>query len=441
MSQTLDRRQLLKSALFGANMLGFRAMVSGIPLSILANPRRILAAEPPKSDAAPAYAPQYLVIATSDSGEPMNCNVPGMYEDPKFVHPMGANMTPTPFSLGGRTVQAAQPWSTLSEATLARTCFFHHSTGAFQHGTLAAVHALQGRARRGNMLVSLLGKALQPLLGSIQSEPIAMVDGGGESLIYEGRPQPNIGAQTLKSVLSTDDALKAISMAQKLRDRDLDALNKIVRDEGVPAHQALIDQWANSQTQARALPTDVLTALNGINDNSMNSRLQAAACLIRAKISPVINVRLQFGGDNHGDGGLQNEANQTVASLAAFNAFFKAVDGFGLTDSVSLATLTSFGRNNNTGNGRDHNGLHTCNVLIGKNFRGGVVGGATLQGNNAAAMAIDPISGAGTAGGSVQAKDTLAAYGLTLATGLGADTPELVDMISGEPARIKAALA
>lgn len=128
--------------------------------AILLNPRKLLTA-PAARDAA-AYAPQFLIIATSDSGEPINVNLPGMYNDPKFVHPTDPTMAATPLTLGGTATVAAKPWSTLPTSTLARSCFFHHSTCAFQHGSMASINALSGAMRGGTMLVSAVGAALQP---------------------------------------------------------------------------------------------------------------------------------------------------------------------------------------------------------------------------------------------------------------------------------------
>ena len=39
----LTRRRLLMNSLFGAGLLGLRSLATGIPISILANPRRALA--------------------------------------------------------------------------------------------------------------------------------------------------------------------------------------------------------------------------------------------------------------------------------------------------------------------------------------------------------------------------------------------------------------
>ncbi|HNO69324.1 MAG TPA: hypothetical protein PKI49_12495, partial [Pseudomonadota bacterium] len=119
----LSRREAIVSALFGAGSLGLRALATGLPASLLLHPHKSWADACANRDAA-----QYLIWATSGSGDPSNANVPGTYDDPGIAHPLDAAMAPTPMTLSGKTYTAARPWATLPQALLDQTCFFHHTT-------------------------------------------------------------------------------------------------------------------------------------------------------------------------------------------------------------------------------------------------------------------------------------------------------------------------
>ena len=74
-------------------------------------------------------------------------------------------------------------------------------------------------------------------------------------------------------------------------------------------------------------------------------------------------------------------------------------------------------------NGRDHQSDHHVTVLIGRPFKGGVVGGLEAANSDYRAMSINSQSGAGVAGGAgdIPFSDTLASLGKTLAAGCGVD--------------------
>ena len=99
------------------------------------------------------------------------------------------DMTPTAVTVGGKSWQAAKPWSTLDTAALARTCFLHHTTLTNNHTNEGKVLKLMGAIKRQEMLVSLCAKSLAPTLGTIQKEPVAV---GSETLQYEGRSLPRL---------------------------------------------------------------------------------------------------------------------------------------------------------------------------------------------------------------------------------------------------------
>ena len=61
MTMDLSRRKILLQTLFGAGWLGLRSLATGIPLSVLANPRKALAATGCASNA----AAQYILFSSS----------------------------------------------------------------------------------------------------------------------------------------------------------------------------------------------------------------------------------------------------------------------------------------------------------------------------------------------------------------------------------------
>src|ERR1700744_6602396 len=115
----LTRRDTLMRVLFGAGLVGLRSLASGIPASILLDPRRAMAAGD-GGGAAGAIKPQFVLYSTSFAGDPVNCNAPGTYDDPNIQLPTEPSMVSTPMTFGSRSVSGAQSWATSSVATLSR---------------------------------------------------------------------------------------------------------------------------------------------------------------------------------------------------------------------------------------------------------------------------------------------------------------------------------
>ena len=195
----LTRRRMMLESLFGAGLLGLRALATGIPAAVLANPRKA------NADTLALLNPnaQYLVFSSSDSGDPLNANVPGMYDYPDISHSQDISMAPTQMTLGGKTYTAAKPWAGLPQGVLDRTCFFHHGTYTVVHPDITKVLRLGDElapATPGTttlhpeMLPSFLGKYLAPALGTIQQEPMSL----SPVLTFEGRPQPVLRPTSLE---------------------------------------------------------------------------------------------------------------------------------------------------------------------------------------------------------------------------------------------------
>jgi hypothetical protein len=443
---SLTRRDWLASCLFSGGLLGLRSIASGLPVAAITNPQKWLASISDEAAAAQIRAvststPQFLVMSASDSGEPLNCNVPGMYLGQGFLHPTADSMAQTTFALNAQNAVAAKCWTSLGAATLAQTCFFHHATYSFAHGDLSGVHRLGGAIAAGEMMVSAFAKALSEPLKTIQPQPINIsAQGGVELLSYGGVQQPMFSPTAIKSMLSTDESLAVFAQSQTLRDRDLNAIHALAKQSASKAQVALIDSMVTSQAQARALPSTLFAQLGSISDDEINSQMTVAALLCQMRLAPVVVVHIPFGGDNHvdqdahdGPGALPGEAAQHVAAMAAINGFKSAVQTAGMSREVTFATLTTFGRGNAPPDysGRAHNGLHTCNLIMGPNVSGSVVGGADLvvSDNAPQAQAIDPVTGKGGAGGAIPYEKTLASFGATLGAALGVTDDVLATIV------------
>lgn len=436
MTMRTTRREAMMSALFGAGWIGLRALASGIPISVLLDPKRAAADDANAACFAKDKA-QYLILSTSGAGDPLNGNVPGTYDDPKIVHPLDPSMAPTPMTIGGATYTAAKPWSTLSASVLARTSFIHHATLTNAHPNQPKVMELMGAIKNQEMLVSVLSKSLAPCLGTVQSEPVTIgATGPSEALSFQGRTLPIVSAPGLRALLASPTG--PLANLQKLRDADLNRLNDLYRREGTSAQRAFLDRYATSQAQARSLSQDLLNGLATLKDNSPASQITAAITLIRMNVSSVIAIHIPFGGDNHSDADLMNETTDTVAGVATIQSLMDGLAAAGLSDKVTFASMNVFGRtmsiDHKQRTGRDHLANHHCTLMIGKNVRGSVIGGVAPMAGDFGAMPIDSKSGRGVASGDIAFNDTLGAVGKTLGVACGVDPQALDDQITqGKP--------
>jgi hypothetical protein len=332
-------------------------------------------------------------------------------------------MAPTALTLNGQSFTAAMPWSTLPQAVLDRTCFWHTMTNTPVHPKEPDVLKLMGATTAGEMLPSLLAKQLAPCLGTIQTEPLCIgATTPAESLSFGGAALPIVPALALKSTLTNPAG--PLTDLQPLRDQTLNQLYELYKNDATTAQKAYLDSLIASQAEVRNLNQDLLNALSSIKDNSADSQVLAAVTLIQMKVAPVISIHIPFGGDNHRDVGLATETAQTIAGVATIANLMSALSSAGLTDQVMFATLNVFGRTIGPGNtdGRQHNQNHQVSITIGKSIRGGVVGGIAPLDKDYGATNVDSKSGQSSAKGDIVAIDTLAAYGQTLLAAVGVDS-------------------
>ena len=427
--KTLTRRHSLQACLAGAGLVGLRAMATGLPISFLLNPRSARAADGACGNGAGS---QYLILNMSANGDALNCNVPGTYDLPatfaagsiNHSDPTDMSMAPTALTIGGKKWTAAKPWAGLPQAVLDRTVFFHHRTGTANHGELGRVLQLFGSLRRGQWLPAYLAKNLRSCFNSVQPQPVTI---GGEQLSFDGQYLPKLTPTGLKAVLSAPKDLAAT--LQGLRDDTLNKLNVAFQTNRAQtkAERAYLDNMALAQSDLRTMIQQVATDLSTISGDDATNQITAAALLMKMNVSPVVTIHLPFSGDNHTDNNFAAEATQTIASVNNIKNLMTKLTSYGLQDKVTFATINVFGRTFDTLNGRGHNASHAVSLMIGKGFRGGVVGGITPGGH---AADIDSASGLAVDGGDLSAADSLASVAKTLSMGVGLTDAQVNDRIT-----------
>jgi len=412
-----NRRDVILGTLFGAGHLGLRALATGLPFAAFSRPRSVFADEAIAcADKAKA---QYLIVSTSSAGDPVNANAPGTYEFPDIAHAADPRMAPTPLHLGPTTVTAAQVWSTLPQWVLDRTSFFHHATLTNNHPNLPKVMRLMGATYKQEMLPSILAKRLAPCLGTIQTEPVSV--GAGEILTFSGRGLPNLNPTGLRDVLAQPTG--PLKNLQGLRDKALDRMYASLKKNAGKPQLDYLDRLALSRTQARSIADDLLDMLSSIKSDRSDGQVTAAATLVKMRVSPVVAIHIEFGGDNHTDADLMaKEVPETEIGVQRIGALMATLQSYGLQDQTTFALYNVFGRTlKKLGTqGRDHWASHHTTVMIGKPIRPGVVGGLEPAAGDYYASPIDSKTGKGmTGGGDIPFGDTLAAMGKTLGAAVG----------------------
>jgi len=421
------RRTLLGKTVFGAGAIGLRALATGLPVSFLARPLTAMAEDYVCADKNKA---QYLIIAAGSSGDPLNANVPGTYDFDDIMHSPDPRMAKTPLSLGGKQYNAAQVWSTLPQWVLDRTVFFHHATLTNNHANLPKVMRLMGATAKQEMLPSIAAKYLAPCFGSVQVDPISA--GAGDILSIDGRSLPNVAPTGLRDLLTRTNT--PLNRLQALRDTSVDEVYAVLKERGTKAQKAYMDNLVMSRRQARSLGGDLLDMLSAIKSDGQDGMVTAAVSLIKMNVSPVVTIRIGFGGDNHTDADLLGEAKAHETGVNTIGSLMTQLQTAGLQDKVTFAMYNVFGRTlkKNGLNGRDHWGSQHATVLIGKPFKAGMIGGLEPKAMDYYCTPIDSASGRGiSGGGDIPFAETLSALGKTLGAAVGVAPTVLDRYISG----------
>ena len=447
------RRNALLSGIFGSGYVGLKAIATGLPAWFIANPRKATAASLACAIDARENL-QYLIMNVSSMGDPISCNCPGTYDGDAAaaIHPDDASMAPVKVTLGDKQFTAATPWNTLLDSMKSRTNFFHHVTLANNHGDQPKVSRLMGATTNGEMLVSAYASHLGGCLGTVQPEPVALAAGGNASELvsYQGRTMPPVSPTQLRQLLTGSSGSgfggggtrpgggtsgNTLVQLRSIRDTYLDKLNELAKSDATGVQKKFLDALAQSQQQVRSLSDSLATLLGSINADDVAGQALAAVALIKANVTPVVTVKIDFGGDNHSDSNLANEVaahTDSKRGVAGINKILQTLIDNGIQDQVTFSTLNVFGRNLNgiskteSKAGRDHYGNHSVAVMIGKNIAPGVTGGVMnvsggfgSSGTALGAGDIDSASGAVVSGGDVPRTETHVAMARTLGAALG----------------------
>jgi hypothetical protein len=445
----MNRRRVLQNGLWGAGAIGLRALATGLPASFFlrAGPAGAGPTHATRSPICPDGKAQFLILSVSGDGDPINANAPGTYEDPHVVHPdvaMAPLMAPTALKLGHVRTTAAQPWSTLPKWVLDRTSFFHMATMTTIHPDIPKVLKLMGDTAGQEMLPSVFSRYLAECLGTVQSAPASLLGTTRpECITYRGNVIPNLNPMALRDILVRPEG--PLTQLAGLRDKTMDKLHaRLKADASTSAAQrALVDSLARSRAEARAISDKLLTNLTAIQDNDVTGQIAGAVALIAMNITPVVVIRIPFGGDNHADFNLTKESEETQSGVAAIGTLMAKLEEHKLEDRVTFATLNVFGRTlKQIGTkGRHHWADHHVSLLIGKSIRAGIVGAvAPGSSQDYTALPIDSQSGQGTTGGDIPVNHTLSAFGKTLGFAVG--VPEdVLDQNIGKGKIVRGALA
>lgn len=418
-----NRRRLLLGG--AATGLLLRGLATGLPPAFLVASRR--------ARAQMLAPPCTLILSTSGRGDPVNCNAPGSYVDGAQNNP-DPRMAPVDVQLGDAEGTGAQPWQSLPEALRRRLAFFHIQTRSVAHPEQPDTLAFRGSVKnaQGNgseMLPSALAELAAPRLGTLQVEPVPLVN---EVITVSGSPLQTVKPSELQALFADRDG--ALADLRATRDEALDRLYGDLRRDGSRAQRTFLDRYALSQTQARALGEQLSELLARLPIDPLDidgpaDQVIAAVAMARLQVSPAIVISLPFGGDNHNDADLTDEADQTIQSVGEIGRLWTELQAAELQDQVSFALHNVFGRGlvrNNAG-GRNHNPAHSVMVAFGPRFRGGIYGGVTVDG----CLGIDPATGAATRNGGIAATETMEAAGKTLAVALGHDREVINTRIQG----------
>ncbi len=428
------RRNLLRTALFGAGCVGLRAVASGVPLAWLMG-GEISEARADSEDL--DLAPQSLILFTSQAGDPFNANTPGSYGVPGVYNNPNPQMAATPITLGEQNSTAALPWTQVPQRFLDRTTFIHHRTYLNTHPGYSKVLGLVGSAKApgGNgsdQVAAVYSSELADPLSTIQPEPVSLAQG---DLSFQGRALQSLRPRMLREMFAPQTGVQFD--LQQLRDETLDNLHAQLKESGTHAQKVWLDRYALSREQARQIDESLLERFSAIENDSAQSQVSAAVTLILMKVSPVIAIRIPFGGDNHQDDGLIKERDETIAGIAIWQSLLEELEAVGLQDEVTIANLNVFGRTlrqlDGT-RGRDHNLNHHVMAITGVNVRGSVVGGIEPSGNDYGATGIDSVTGASDNDADIPGDATLESASKTLGRVLGIPHDTLEERIDrGKP--------
>jgi hypothetical protein len=283
---------------------------------------------------------------------------------------------------------------------------------------------LVGQVENNEMMISAFSKLLAPQLKTLRAQPISLNVGRDiENIYYEKAPQSPLTPLGIKNILLNNKS--PLLNLQELRDDTLKKMNEYLKTRGNTAQKLFLDRYIKSQNDIRTLSLDIVNLLNDIKGDGPDDQIKAAVALIHMNCSPVITVRIPFGGDNHGDADLNREAQQTVAGTQTIGNLMQIIESQGLKEKVVFALCNVFGRTmsyaKRENEGRDHHGGASGGIIISTNIKGSVCGGLGFneKAKDFISLPIQSSTGAGSLMGDVSVDDNMASFAKTLGFALG----------------------
>ena len=242
---------------------------------------------------------QFLVLSTAGTGDPINANSPGTYDTPASfpnppLHSADPLMAPTPVNLGGKSYDAALPWSDVDRAR--------------PHAVLPSHHADQQPPRDQQKVMALMGATMGGEMGGVDLRDGAAVGARGPS-----SPQPiALGAEVVTSGGGDGAAARPQLAGAAPRRCGRPACRRTCSRSATPTSIASTSSSrpaaprCSSSTsistpprrrQARQIPQDLQDLLAKINADDADNQAIAAAILIKMKVAPAVVMSIPFGGD------------------------------------------------------------------------------------------------------------------------------------------------
>ena len=374
--------------------------------------------------------PKKLIMSTSRAGDPVNINCPGSVANGHSPNP---NLEYRKANFGqSRQVRSATEWGDLPQQLKNRLAFVHYESLTAAHPEFLKAMTLHGsvtaaESTSSDMLSSALA-SMYPLGICKQVEPIPLSE---DPVTFSGQPLQTVKPSRLKQLFAEQEA--ELVDLRRIRDEALDELYQGLRAQGTRPQKKFLDRYITSRDQARSIGNDLGDLLTDLSTNEdlrdgAGDQIIAAVALAKLQIAPVINLKIPFGGDNHNDSDLTQEAAQTRSGIGHIANLWQRLGQANLRDDVNFAMLNVFGRtfDRNGSGGRNHNRYHSVMITFGPGVQGGVFGGATREGR---ARNINPNNGEAMNSGGILAANGLVAAGATLALTLGHDQDRVRERI------------
>ncbi|MEM6533935.1 MAG: DUF1501 domain-containing protein, partial [Myxococcota bacterium] len=410
-----SRREFIGGLSRSSIALALRSVITGLPPLFLLQ-RKVHAQE---------NNAKIAILACSRQGEPLNVCGPGTYEPEVAAaceHPRAGEVDSNEVgnvvvndttltaadleesalvTLGNESVRMARAFGALDSDLLQRLVWFNYRTTANIHPEFLTVASSYGRligqdGRGSEQLPSAIAQETAGMLGTTTAEPFLI---GNTSFSFRGAPLASYTPTRVKALAgSVGQAIGGPDNFGVLYDYFIDQTYADLKANGTAEQKRFMDSKASSRSQAAAFGADLGQLLSEINSDSIENELLAAVAIAKLRLAPVIATTYSFGRDNHSDADLTIESRESIQMVKALDSYWKAAKSLNTLDDTVFATVDVFGRTPKRAGkgGRSHEGQFTSGLVLGNSLTGGVVGGFSVQGNNARATGINSVSGRST---------------------------------------------